>query len=61
MRLRPDEDRRLDALAEITQRTRSDVIRLLIRTASITAHGGIALPESPTPREEAREPATSTA
>ena len=58
MRIHPEEDRRLDALADLTQRSRADVIRFLIRHAEPAAFGGILLATSwPQEREATRAPA----
>lgn len=47
MRISPDDRRRLAALAELTQRKESDVMRLLIRSARPVDCGGIALSSAP--------------
>ncbi len=47
MRISRDDRRRLSALAELTQRKESDVVRLLIRSAQPTDFGGIALSSAP--------------
>jgi hypothetical protein len=53
MRFSPADRKRLQALAELTQRSETEVVRFLIRSATPTSFGGLRLPDAAEQRASA--------